>query len=85
MRSNDKIVAIYNLREAVEAKVHAQRELELAPSPARRAALLDATLDLEEKTQTAIEVSHECGHEIPPAEPTLSRARPGAGRPVTVS
>jgi hypothetical protein len=62
MLSNDKISAIYDLRAAVEAKVHAEHALELVPSPDTRAALLDATLEVEAKTQNAIDVCHECGH-----------------------
>jgi hypothetical protein len=62
MLSNDKITAIYDLRAAVEAKVHAEHALELVPSPEGRAALLDATLEVEAKTQNAIDVCHECGH-----------------------
>lgn len=59
--SNDKVAAIYDLRQAVEAKVHAEVALEVQPSPDKRAALLDATLEVEAKTQDAIEVCHECG------------------------
>jgi hypothetical protein len=61
MLSNEKIEAIYDLREAVEAKVQAEFALELVPSQDTRIALLDATLDVEAKTQAAIEVCHECG------------------------
>jgi hypothetical protein len=68
MRSNDKIAAIYNLRSAVEAKVHAEQRLADVPSPGARAALLDAALELEEKTQRAIEVCHECGLEHAPGK-----------------
>lgn len=63
MLSNDKIAAIYDLRGAVESKVRAEQALDAQPSPDTRMALLDATLDLEEKTQKAIEVCHECGRE----------------------
>jgi hypothetical protein len=75
MLSNEKIDAIYDLREAVEAKVHAEHALEVVPSAATRQTLLDATLDVEAKTQAAIDVCHECGlshaaedeHGAPPA------------------
>lgn len=60
MLSNQKISAIYNLRTAVEAKVRAEQRLALRPSPDSRAALLHATLEVEEKTQTAIEACHGC-------------------------
>jgi hypothetical protein len=66
MLSNEKITAIYDLRAAVEAKVRAELRLAQVPSPDARAELLDATLDVEDKTQTAIEVCHECGLEHPP-------------------
>jgi hypothetical protein len=59
--SNDKVAAIYDLRKAVEAKVHAEVALAKQPSPDKRAALLDATLEVEAKTQDAIEVCHESG------------------------
>jgi hypothetical protein len=62
MLSNDKIEAIYDLRAAVEAKVRAEQAVEREPTLTARAALLDATLDVEAKTQDAIEVCHECGH-----------------------
>jgi hypothetical protein len=61
MLSNEKIAAIYDLREAVESKVLAEQALDQKPSADTRAALLDATLELEAKTQQAIDVCHECG------------------------
>jgi hypothetical protein len=66
MLSNEKIAAIYGLREAVETKVRAEQALEREPSSDAQAALLDATLDVEAKTQDAIEVCHRCGHVHPP-------------------
>jgi hypothetical protein len=68
MPSNDKIAAIYDLRSAVEAKVQAEQRLTDVPSADARAALLDAALELEEKTQHAIEVCHECGLEHAPGK-----------------
>ncbi len=62
MLSKEKIAAIYDLRDAVEAKVRAEHELEREPSAGARAALLDATLEMESKTQDAIDVCHACGH-----------------------
>jgi hypothetical protein len=59
-RSN-KVDAIYELREAVEAKAQAEHALEDDASPSARDALLAAQLDVEAKTQDAIEVCHECG------------------------
>jgi hypothetical protein len=56
-----KVEAIYALRDAVEAKVRAEYELDQAASPAKRDALLDAQLEVEAKTQDAIEICHECG------------------------
>jgi hypothetical protein len=57
-----KIDAIYELRDAVETKVNAERDLEQDASSAARDALLAAQLELEAKTQDAIDVCHECGH-----------------------
>jgi len=61
-QSQQKIDAIYELREAVEAKTRLEVAVDNRPSPAAREALLDATLDVEARTQHAIEVCHECGH-----------------------
>lgn len=63
MLSNDKIVAIYNLRAAVEAKMRAEQAFGRVPTPDTRSALLDATLDVEAKTQQAIDICHACDHE----------------------
>jgi ABC-type nickel/cobalt efflux system permease component RcnA len=68
MLSNEKIAAIYELREAVETKVHAEVALDARPAPETRAALLDATLEVEAKTQRAIDVCHTCGHAHAPDE-----------------
>jgi hypothetical protein len=57
----NKIDAIYNLRDAVEQKVNAEKELEARPSAETRDALLDAQLVVEAKTQDAIEACLECG------------------------
>ncbi len=62
-QSQEKIDAIYDLRDAVEAKTKLEAVVDDDPSPRARAALLDATLDVESKTQHAIAVCHECGHE----------------------
>jgi hypothetical protein len=67
--SNDKIEAIYDLREAVEAKVRAEQRLAQLASPEARAELLDATLEVEARTQTAIEICHKCGREHASSEP----------------
>jgi hypothetical protein len=61
-QSQEKIDAIYDLREAVAAKVRLEAEVDRASTPDTRGALLDATLEMEAKTQQAIEVCHECGH-----------------------
>jgi hypothetical protein len=66
MLSTRKIEAVYDLRAAAETKVRAEVALEQQPSPDRRAALLDASLELEARTQDAIEVCHECGQEHAP-------------------
>lgn len=74
-----KVDAIYDLREAVEAKAQAEHELERNATPAARDALLAAQLDVEAKTQDAIDVCHECGHaaeaghtHAPPHDPRIS-------------
>jgi hypothetical protein len=61
-QSQEKIDAIYDLRDAVEAKTRLEAVVDDHPTAAAREALLDATLDVEAKTQHAIEVCHECGH-----------------------
>jgi hypothetical protein len=58
----NKVDAIYELRDAVEAKARAEQVLERDASAAARDALLTAQLDVEAKTQDAIEICHECGH-----------------------
>ncbi len=60
--SNKKTEAIYSLREAAEAKALAEVKAEANPTPAARDALLEARLELEAKTQDAVEACHECGH-----------------------
>jgi hypothetical protein len=57
-----KVEAIYQLRDAVEAKAQAEHALETGASPAARDALLAAQLEVEAKTQDAIDICHECGH-----------------------
>ncbi len=68
MLSNQKIAAIYNLRTAVEAKVKAEQRLKNVPSADARIALLNATLEVEAKTQTVIEACHTCGRKHEPEE-----------------
>ncbi len=70
-----KVDAIYDLRAAVEAKAQAEHELERQGTPAARDALLVAQLEVEAKTQDAIEVCHECGH---PAEDGHAHSAPHA-------
>ncbi len=65
----NKVEAIYQLREAVEAKAQAERVVETDGSAAARDALLAAQIDVEAKTQDAIEVCHECGHSHGGEEP----------------
>ena len=60
--SRHKIDAIYSLREAAEAKAFAEMKVEIESTPSSRDKLLDAQLELESKTQDAIEACHECGH-----------------------
>jgi hypothetical protein len=74
----NKIDAIYELRQAVEAKAHAEHELAAKESPAARDALLEAQLEVEAKTQDAIDVCHECGdsHPAQAEHVAQTRARP---------
>lgn len=58
----NKIEAIYALRDAAEVKAAAEVRAARDPSPDTRDALLDAQLRLESTTQDAIEACHECGH-----------------------
>ena len=69
----NKVEAIYELRAAAEKRATAKLRLEQDPSQAHRDALLDAQLTLEAKTQDAIEVCHECGHEHAGDEPHRRR------------
>jgi hypothetical protein len=71
----NKVGAIYDLRAAVETKVRAERDVERDASPAARDALLAAALDVEAKTQDAIDVCHECGHEHPAGFDHVQHAR----------
>lgn len=63
MDSKNKVEAIYELRTAAEEKALAEQDFHLEPSSGNRAAFLEAQMTLEEKTVTAIDVCHECGHE----------------------
>jgi hypothetical protein len=65
----NKVEAIYALRDAAEAKAAAEHLLEAKPSETTRGALLDAQIELEAKTQDAIEVCHECGRPHAADEP----------------
>lgn len=61
--TGNKIASIYELREAVESKARAEYDLAANGTEAARDALLAAQLDVEARTQDAIEVCHECGHD----------------------
>jgi hypothetical protein len=61
-QSSEKIEAIYQLRDSAAMKAKLEVAASDNPTPALRDALLDATLDVEAKTQHAIEACHECGH-----------------------
>jgi len=66
MSSSEKINAIYDLRDAAEKKALAEKAVNEHPTPRNRDDLLDRQIELEEKTMTAIERCHECGHEHDP-------------------
>lgn len=57
----DKVTAIYNLREA--AAKHAKLEMAVGENPSgrERDELLAARVDLEQKTQQAVETCVHCG------------------------
>lgn len=69
MYSKQKLDAIYDLRAAVEEKTRLEIAVDREPTPSRRDALLKATLNVEDQTQTAIEACHYCGREHLPDEP----------------
>lgn len=73
MDSKNKVEAIYELRTAAEEKALAEHDFHMAPSAGSRAAFLDAQTTLEEKTVTAIDVCHECGHEHDETQPHRPR------------
>jgi hypothetical protein len=60
--SVNKVDAIYELRKAAEKKGRIEQRLQAEPTPDKRDALLDAKLELEQKTVQAIDACHECGH-----------------------
>jgi hypothetical protein len=57
----NKIEAIYELREAAEQKAKAEVAADTERTALARDILLDAQLRLESKTADAIEACHECG------------------------
>jgi hypothetical protein len=79
--SAEKIEAIYQLRDSAAAKAKLEVAVAENPTPEVRDALLDATLDVEAKTQHAIEVCHECGH----AHPGPAHVERGADNVIRVS
>jgi hypothetical protein len=81
----NKIEAIYALREAVESKADAEHQLAADGSATSRDALLAAQLDVEAKTQDAIEVCHECGGSHSGAQSYHTRRRVTARRDNVVS
>lgn len=63
LHSSKKVAAIYDLREAAEAKATAQVAVEMSSTPGSRSALLEAQLDLEAKTAEAVDACHDCDDE----------------------
>ncbi len=59
--STSKVDALYELREASEALGRAEVHLEQRPSGEHLDALLDAKLNVEEKTSRAVESCEHCG------------------------
>ncbi len=82
-----KVDAIYDLREAVERKVRAELEAERSNDTGAQAEFLDASLEVESKTQDAIEVCHACDRAHSSDEPHEIRSRIGehTGNVVEVS
>jgi hypothetical protein len=76
--AKQKVDAIYDLRDAVEQKVHAEVALEREDSPRARDALLEATLEVESKTQDAIDVCGECGRPHAQGQPHTSERTAGS-------
>ncbi len=61
MYSRDKVDAVYELRDAVAEKTRLEAEVEAHPSMRMKDRLLAATLNVETRTQRAIEACHACG------------------------
>lgn len=59
----DKVAAIYELREAAEAHARIEAIAGDKPKGKDRDRLLDARIELEQKTQRAIEACAYCGRE----------------------
>jgi hypothetical protein len=57
----DKIAAIYELREAAERHARIEAEVGTKPTGVDRDRLLDARIELEQKTQQAVESCVHCG------------------------
>ena len=62
---NDKVGAIYAVREAAEEHARAAIRVEVEGTPESRDELLDARMKLENTTHDAIVACHECGNSHP--------------------
>jgi len=64
MESSNTVSALYEMRHAAERKARAEIFAALSDTPETNRALLDASIDLESKTQDAIDLCHEgtCSH-----------------------
>jgi hypothetical protein len=78
----DKVAAIYELREAAER--HARVELAVGKKPKGkdRDRLLDARIELEEKTQRAVESCVYCGR--PHADEERACEKPNGNNVISV-
>jgi len=76
----DKLAAIYELREAADK--HARIDLQVGAKPRGkdRDRLLDARIDLEQKTQRAIESCVHCGRRHSDDEPECGPPSSGGGK-----
>ena len=72
----DKIAAIYALREAAERHAKIETEVGAKPTGADRDRLLDARIELEQRTQQAVESCVHCGRLHADEQP---RCEPGNG------
>jgi len=72
----DKLAAIYALREAAEKHAKIEAAIGEKPSAQDRDLLLDARIELEQKTQDAVETCVHCGRPHSDEEPDCKPSPP---------